>query len=188
MKVHVFDIHAEKGMNLHVKGDEPYAKEILARLTADDPDGARLLRTAQLVAEVRLSREGKTVYVEGSAAADFSPPCARCLKPVATHLAPTFFLTLFPDRSGDSKEEVELSEEELDETTYQNDEIDVGLLLNEQILLERPYRVLCSEDCRGLCPTCGADLNEGPCGCPAQPGSLAFAGLKDLKLDSKDKD
>ena len=182
MKVNVFDIHADKGMSLTFKGDEPVVKEILARLTADDPDSAHSLKTAQLKADVRLSREGRTVYVEGTAAADFSPPCARCLKAVDTHLAPSFLLTLFPDQSDGRDDEVELQSDELDETTYRNDEIDVGQLLNEQVLLERPYRVLCSETCRGLCPTCGTDRNERDCACPKEPVSPAFAGLKDLKL------
>lgn len=185
MKVPVLDIAPQKGMNLSFSGKEPWIQEILGRLTADDPDVAGLEKADELRADVRLTREGKTVFIEGSAHAEIHPPCARCLKPVTTTLDPAFNLTLFPDRAKtEAGEEVELSEEELDEFTYKGDEVDVGQILNEQVLLERPFRILCSEDCKGLCPTCGADKNEKTCDCPEQPASLAFAALKDIKLES----
>lgn len=184
MKVNVFDIH-EKGKTLVFKGDEPFIREIIARLTADDPEPSRLAKTAHLTAKMHLTREGRTVTIEGEAAATFSPPCARCLQPVETHLNPSFFLALFPAKDDAAGEEMELTDEELDENTYVGEEIDIGLVLNEQILLERPYLILCSEDCKGLCPSCGANRNEDGCDCPAQPASLAFQALKDVKIDLK---
>ena len=56
------------------------------------------------------------------------------------------------------------------------------LLHAKQVLLEKPYKILCSEDCKGLCPSCGANLNEAPCQCKAAPKSLAFLPLADMKL------
>lgn len=181
MKVNVFEIN-EKGVTLAFKGEEPFIKDIAVRLTADDPDAVRVAKAARIQGNMFLTRDGKTVFIEGSATADFTPPCARCLQPVETHLAPTFFLTLFPDRN-DEEGEVELTEDELDENTYRGEEIDVAEVLNEQILMERPYVILCSEDCKGLCPSCGANRNESPCNCEAQPASLAFQALKDVKID-----
>ena len=182
MKVNVFEIN-EKGVTLAFKGEEPFIRDIATRLTADDPDAARAAKAARIVGNMFLTREGKTVYIEGSATADFTPPCARCLQPVPTHLAPSFMLTLFPDR--DEEADIQLTEDELDENTYRGEEIDVGEVLNEQILLERPYVILCSEDCKGLCPSCGANRNENECDCAAQPASLAFQSLKDVKIDLK---
>lgn len=182
MKVNVFEIN-EKGVTLAFKGEEPCIKEIAARLTADDPDASRVAKAARIHANMFLTRDGKTVFIEGSATADFTPPCARCLQPVPTHLAPSFYLTLFPDRAEEG--EMQLTEDELDENTYRGEEIDVGEVLNEQILLERPYVILCSEDCKGLCPSCGANRNEHECDCASQPASLAFQALKDVKIDLK---
>jgi uncharacterized protein len=59
------------------------------------------------------------------------------------------------------------------------------------LIMETPYVVLCREDCAGLCPTCGANLNEGDCGCAAKAASepdpmSPFAALKDLDVDGSD--
>lgn len=182
MKIHVFDILPEKGIQLSFTGDEPFLGEISANLTADDPASA-LPQAPAITAEVRLDREGKQVTVEGRARATIRPPCARCLTGVSIELAPEFHLVLLPNvATTEGGAEIELAENELDEFSYVNDEVDVASIINEQLLLERPYKVLCAEDCRGLCPSCGTNLNEvASCGCPEQPKSLAFAALADLK-------
>jgi uncharacterized protein len=60
-------------------------------------------------------------------------------------------------------------------------EVDVRPAIREELLLAAPRYVLCSEDCRGLCPRCGADLNAGPCGCAPEPDPRwsALAPLRD---------
>ena len=65
----------------------------------------------------------------------------------------------------------------------EGDELDTADLLLGQIALELPMQPLCTPECRGLCPRCGADLNLGDCGCGGEtgPGSK-FSKLKDLKI------
>ncbi len=60
-------------------------------------------------------------------------------------------------------------------------EIDVRPAVREELLLAAPRYVLCKDDCRGLCPRCGADLNAGPCGCAPEPDNRwsALAALRD---------
>ena len=129
-----------------------------------------------------LAREGRTVFVTGDAHAVIQVPCARCLKPLTISLDPQIDLSLLPALEDEEPDgEGELKDEALEEYTYSNDLIDVGAILNEQLLLEKPFRVLCDEECKGLCPSCGANLNEGACLCAPQPKSLAFAALKDFK-------
>ncbi|HVO31418.1 MAG TPA: DUF177 domain-containing protein [bacterium] len=183
MKINVHDIQPAKPRRLVFDGHEGFLKEILERLVEDDPAPAAK-RNDAVSATLTLTRDGKTVHVEGEAHATIHPPCARCLKPVTTALDPQIALSLLPARAADVEakaEDVQLADEELDDYTYSNDEIDVGAILNEQLLLERPFRILCSEDCKGLCPNCGLDLNESLCTCAPQPKSLAFAALKDFK-------
>jgi len=62
--------------------------------------------------------------------------------------------------------------------------VDLTEEMREDILLALPDHLLCREDCRGLCPTCGGDLNRGPCGCPpaATRASDVWAGLDLLEL------
>ena len=64
--------------------------------------------------------------------------------------------------------------------SYDGDEIDLAPLVDEQTLLALPTRPLCSEDCRGLCPRCGANLNAGPCDCPAPAADGRLAVLQTM--------
>ena len=59
--------------------------------------------------------------------------------------------------------------------------IDTRALAREQLELAAPIRVVCSENCLGLCPSCGKDLNAGPCGCDAEPVDPRWEALKDFK-------
>jgi uncharacterized protein len=61
------------------------------------------------------------------------------------------------------------------------DTIDLAPLVREAIMLELPLAPVCSPDCQGLCPTCGADLNDGPCGCAPTSGDPRWAALDVLR-------
>ncbi len=85
---------------------------------------------------------------------------------------------------GAEDEERELGEEDLGMMEIDGDEVDLRPLLVEQMQLEVPMRPLCREDCAGLCPACGADLNEiegGDCGCERETVDPRWAGLADLR-------
>ena len=182
MKIRVFDITPTKGMNLSFKGKEDFMAEIYARLTKDDVEPVGLPKAPEFWADLRLDRDGKTVNVVGDVHVLFNPPCARCLRAVPTSLDPHFDLHYLPATAEADGNEVELDDEELDEYTYTNDEIDVGAILNEQILLERPFKILCSEDCQGLCPQCGANLNDSKCACKPIAKHPGLQALADIKL------
>lgn len=104
--------------------------------------------------------------------------CARCLKPLALEQELEFTRVL--------ADHVE-NEEELDEQTLvltQPDTVDLDEVAREAVIFNAQMSYLCSPDCLGLCPRCGHDLNEGPCGCEPEPDER-FAALADLL---KDKD
>ena len=73
--------------------------------------------------------------------------------------------------------------DEEDEETYplRGELLDLQPLIRDALLLELPLAPLCSEDCQGLCPTCGADLNDGPCDCDHAPSDPRWAALDLLK-------
>ncbi len=97
--------------------------------------------------------------------------CARCLKPLDIPVA------LRVERPmADSVENEEDSEEIL---LLENGTVDLDEVARETVVLEAQMSYLCREDCAGLCPRCGADLNEGPCGCPPEVDER-FAGLAEL--------
>jgi uncharacterized protein len=65
------------------------------------------------------------------------------------------------------------------------DFVDLTANMREDIILELPQRALCAEDCKGLCPHCGKDLNKGSCRCKPSEGDLRWHALDNLKLKSK---
>ena len=92
---------------------------------------------------------------------DYVAPCARCLADVPG----TFRFDL--EKTVATPEMLEgLDEDKVDEFALVEDGfLDLDETITACLLMEFPYRVLCREDCRGLCPKCGKDLNEGPCSC-----------------------
>jgi|CXWL01.1.fsa_nt_gi uncharacterized protein len=108
--------------------------------------------------------------------------CQRCLEPVTETVESGVELMLVRHETGAGEEERELEDKDLGVMVVDGDEVDFTPILESEIQLAIPMRVLCREDCRGLCPTCGANLNEGPCGCRrdgTDPRWSALASLKD---------
>ena len=64
----------------------------------------------------------------------------------------------------------------------EDDAVDLSEIVREAVIFGAQMNDLCREDCRGLCPRCGKDLNEGPCDCEPEPDER-FAALADLKFD-----
>src|SRR5206468_3309557 len=88
----------------------------------------------------------------------------------------------------DEEEEVEASfdPDNVDEESYSGKEIDLRPALREQILLSIPPSPLCKEDCKGLCPVCGKDLNEGDCGHDKTAPDPRWAALKNIHVQKKE--
>jgi uncharacterized protein len=111
----------------------------------------------------RLSTAGAgRYYWHGRIEGDIVMPCRRCLKEATSHVTGEEHAIF-----------VEADDEEADNPDVfpldaRADEIDLRAAVREQWLLAAPTFLLCAEDCKGLCPTCGADLNAGDCGCPPQ--------------------
>jgi len=79
------------------------------------------------------------------------------------------------------EEETELDDDELNFEFFDGEVIEVDRLVAEQIFLSLPFKVLCSETCRGICPGCGVNLNLEPCRCKTDSKGSAFAKLESLK-------
>jgi uncharacterized protein len=90
------------------------------------------------------------------------------------------FMSL-PQRGLRFPENLRLSSEEMEVTFLEGDEIDLDEIIRENIYLSIPVQPLCSEACRGLCPFCGKDLNEGDCTCLQQRADPRFRPLEILR-------
>ena len=121
------------------------------------------------------------VAINGRLQGNISVSCSRCLVKTTLDIGHDFFYECLPAEAMEEKEE--LSSDSVDIHYYTGGEIDITALAQEQLTLVLPMRPLCKEDCKGLCPECGANLNMGDCGCQKGPVDLKFAALK--KLNNK---
>jgi uncharacterized protein len=123
----------------------------------------------------------KEVTIEGRIATTIEMNCARCLKLYQEALDDAFEVIYHP-RPGTEKQsdEIELDKTDLNVSYYEGESISIATLLRDQLLLLLPVKPLCKPDCAGLCPSCGQDLNEGPCTCAKDTIDPRLAVLRQL--------
>jgi uncharacterized protein len=134
-------------------------------------------------AELTLSVEKKDVFAEGSFEAEGEAPCDRCSDPVRVRFGKSFHTILVPPEEEGPKSTgpVELHPEDLEVGYYDGKGIEVNDIFWEQVALELPVKVVCSEDCKGVCLACGANRNREACSCEGQAAPGPFDVLKKLK-------
>jgi uncharacterized protein len=130
---------------------------------------------------VSLSKHGHDILVRGHLEGELGLTCGRCLEPFRGQVSADFDLLLAPAPQGDAPEDVELSAADLDFDFYVGDTVDLEAIIREQVILMLPLKPLCQEDCQGLCPVCGANLNWETCSCPTEKSDSPFANLAKLK-------
>jgi uncharacterized protein len=145
-----------------------------------DDEHARLVEPAQVTG--RINRSGHEVRLRGRIMARAEVDCDRCLRQVIVPVDAGFDVTYVPASDYVEQGVAELQEEDLGVSVYEDEAIDIDELVREQVLLNIPARALCSEDCRGLCPVCGANRNETPCECESQKTDSRWGALKDIKF------
>lgn len=175
MKIKVDDITAE-------------AKEVSFR---EPESGVNLVLSAAPLNEwqfktpiavaVSYYRAGTELFFEGQLDGCTGAVCARCAEEFESPLNRQFRFILSP-RSIAGEPGFDRDAEAGDYAVYEGDEVDLSPLIREELLLALPTRPLCREDCRGLCPRCGANLNQGDCRCPEPAGDPRLAPFRSLKI------
>jgi uncharacterized protein len=89
-----------------------------------------------------------------------------------------FQVYLLVPRDKADQEEIELLDDDMEVDFVKGDKVDLSDIVREQIYLSLPMRSICKESCRGLCPVCGANLNERSCQCMKAEGHPAFSKLR----------
>ncbi|MDR1605244.1 MAG: DUF177 domain-containing protein [Gracilibacteraceae bacterium] len=130
-----------------------------------------------VTAELEVLSTGRSFLVQAQAGAELMTTCALCLAETVQSFRFSFtdeWLTA---------EQAAGAEAELLETALvcAQDEVDLDDRIREFFLLHLPMRFTCRPDCRGLCPSCGADLNDGDCSCRREETDPRFAGLLKLR-------
>ena len=124
--------------------------------------------SSPLELDISFSRSGSKIILEGSYTLQLQLSCARCLAEFPLPLAESFRYLLCPRSKDTSGKTGQGAGEDFEVVYYEGDHIDLRPLVREQIYLNMPGYPHCTENCKGLCPQCGANLNEAPCSCAAR--------------------
>jgi uncharacterized protein len=153
----------------------------------------RPLREARLKASLRRVSGG--VLLNAGFRVEVATLCKRCLGEVTATVPVSFTLTLIPRSLAKGEEftpeeDDEESEragsfdlQDADREWFDGKKIDLDPILREQVLLALPMNLVCRETCRGLCPVCGANLNEKQCQCESEVVDPRWMALKNIKLN-----
>ena len=119
------------------------------------------------------NEEGRRLLIQGRTEVTIVIPCDRCLKDVERIFS--FELDKELDLTGQSEEK------SMEESDYMiGTDLDVDKLIFGEILVSWPMKVLCKEDCRGICKRCGADLNMTECQCRKTEPDPRMAAIQDI--------
>lgn len=147
-----------------------------------DEEHVRLVKQPEI--EGRASRKGSEVRLRGRITASAEVDCDRCLSTVTLPVETDFDVTYVPAVADGSSGTAELQEDDLSVAVFDGEAIDIDELVREQLLLALPTRALCSEECKGLCPLCGANRNtDSACACEQKEIDPRWAGLKAVMSD-----
>jgi uncharacterized protein len=163
--------------------ERPLDFEAVLDLTASLASYPEIETIDPVEVRLRLSPVGGDQYhVRGRVATRLTAYCARCAEPFPLPLERSFELLYVPEskRVEDDAHESAMRKDEVDLAYYQDDTLEVRPLVEEQVILALPMRFLCSENCPGLCPSCGANRRTTACDCGPQPADPRFESLKAL--------
>jgi uncharacterized protein len=147
-------------------------------------DVFRVVSPVMLTFDVDRQEPGR-YKVAGHVNGELELTCSRCLEPFTLPVTSDFDLRYVPRTENVGEGEQEVREDDLTTAFYDDDQIDLRELINEQFHLVLPMKPLCSADCKGLCPQCGTNLNTGACDCAATWEDPRLAALKALAQKSQ---
>lgn len=135
-----------------------------------------------LQVDIRIYKAGVNYELEGRLKGVLRLMCDRCLEPYDFDIDSKFGCTLAPLATAYTESDIELDETDTGVEFVDSEQLDLADIAREQIFLLLPMKGLCREDCLGLCPQCGTDLNKHVCTCHIEKGHPEFLKLKNLPL------
>ena len=151
-----FSVSRAEKEPVFLEGSEPAA---FWDLPADD----QFTPVSQVTYELKVASAAGSFLVTGSVRGRVAARCGRCLAPLELEIC-------------NGKVELYYAKADID-----SEELDITADVRDELLVELPMNPLCREDCKGLCPVCGADRNRKKCRCKVQ-GSLAWSALDDIVI------
>jgi uncharacterized protein len=141
--------------------------------------------TAPVQLRFKVLKDRERFRLVGTVSTMLELVCSRCVEPFGLPVEAGFDVRYLP-QSANVGEEREVEEDDLSDAFYRDEVIDLGQLMEEQFYLALPMKPLCREGCKGLCASCGTNLNVETCECQVRWVDPRLAGLKALINQDKD--
>jgi uncharacterized protein len=176
MKLDLSEVVMTPGMHGSIDIDEPCPKE--AGFTCKAP----------LKGQVRVDNTDALLLVAGEVKTEVEFECSRCLAKFTQAVDAEIEEEFRIEKVGDSMKALPMDEDDLESAALvENNILDIDELVRQTLLVELPIAPLCKEDCKGLCPTCGENLNVRECTCPPSGPESPFQALADLMDEEQEE-
>lgn len=155
-----------------------------ASLSLYDDDGNNM-EARNLEGEVKVTRLSDGLLVQGDIQAEVDVQCSRCLDNVTVPVDARLEEQFKPTVDVETGRAIKREDQEEDDDAFTIDpthQMDLSEPIRQALLVALPMRPLCREDCKGLCPVCGANRNNTDCGHQEEPMDSRWEGLRELDL------
>lgn len=123
------------------------------------------------------------IRVQGNLAVKMQATCDRCLETTAFPINSPFDLVYMPAEGANAGGEEEVDREAIEVGYYEDGGLALNDVLREVVLLALPMRLVCSDACKGICPVCGQNRNQGECGCQPRALDDRWSKLKEIRAE-----
>jgi len=155
-----------------------YGKQIIrAALGGDELDVADLDLSAPVAVMLNIDRGTTEIKIDGKVESIARFDCDRCLESFSMPISGTFAIIATYSESN-----VKIDDENVIQLSSMTNEIDITTQIHDTLLLSIPMKILCQEDCQGLCPICGANHNKTECHCNVAEPDARWDSLKKLTI------
>jgi uncharacterized protein len=177
MKLLVSQLHeGENSLQFDVQKDS-WMKEVARNI---EKQGYRLGSVFSV--DITLLKLEPDYYLKGHFQFALEQTCARCAEPFSHTLNPKFDIAFAHMTSKRATPQLSDESEEVDINFFEGNEIDLGPVITEQFFLSLPYQAVCSASCKGICQSCGQNLNTSSCNCASESAPNSFSVLKNYKV------
>lgn len=167
-------------IDLIKQGNSPLDFDLSIPAEEIDLDNENVRLRGDIAAKGSLTKRIVQTDIEGEIKTEIEIDCTRCLSSITRSLEIPFHASYIAPENYTDEKEAELRGDDLDIAISEDDRVDMTELVREQILLNLPEQVLCKDDCKGLCPKCGADRNLIDCKCEEKEIDPRWSALEDL--------
>ena len=139
-----------------------------------------LKSVSHLSVALAIQKADDDFYAQGEVEADVTLECARCLRGFETHLTGRTDFIINAEGQPPKTDRDVIDDEEYISYRGPDMSVDISDQVRQALVLAVDLKPLCDEDCKGLCPSCGKNLNDGPCDCGSKQIDPRWEGLKGL--------